>query len=293
MAIVKPNDFVPSTKAQSAQVDANFDILYNLLSGASTDQDTILRFNSGSLPTLRIDQLGSGPIIVARANLTEMFRVNIDGKTYVPVIMDQNGNEVIVLVGVASAVNEVTVTNAIATARPKISASGGDTNIDLELAGKGTGLIRLPSADPTNNDHAARKLYVDTRRQRWSATFFIQDPSTITSGTFSLIQKANIPGANFVATHVGAIAGTGSDSGAFIVSFRKHPATNQGSVTDLGGVNYNPGLSVLVGAGAEVDIADHAFSANDWVYAYISASAAPQQRDVNAYIRGYVTSENP
>jgi hypothetical protein len=39
----------------------------------------------------------------------------------------------------ASAVNEITVTNAATTAAPEISATGDDTNIDLRLNTKGTG----------------------------------------------------------------------------------------------------------------------------------------------------------
>ena len=43
----------------------------------------------------------------------------------------------------ASAVNEVTITNAIATDNPTVVATGGDTNIDLELDGKGTGSVKV------------------------------------------------------------------------------------------------------------------------------------------------------
>jgi hypothetical protein len=54
-------------------------------------------------------------------------------------ITDDSGNEQIVFQKTASAVNQVEVTNAATTGAPKIAASGGDTNVDLELAGKGTG----------------------------------------------------------------------------------------------------------------------------------------------------------
>ncbi len=57
-------------------------------------------------------------------------------------LRDTNGNEVIVLGVTASAINEVTITNAIIATNPKIAASGGDTNIDLQLAGKGTGVAK-------------------------------------------------------------------------------------------------------------------------------------------------------
>lgn len=46
-------------------------------------------------------------------------------------------------VGVASAVNEITFTNAATTAAPFASATGGDTNIGLDLSTKGTGAMTL------------------------------------------------------------------------------------------------------------------------------------------------------
>jgi len=56
-------------------------------------------------------------------------------------ITDTNGNEIIKTPATASAVNEITVTNAATGGVPEISATGGDTNISLKLAGKGTGNI--------------------------------------------------------------------------------------------------------------------------------------------------------
>lgn len=58
-------------------------------------------------------------------------------------INDTNGNELILLTATASAVNEITVANAATGNAPKISATGGDTNVDLELAGKGTGKVKI------------------------------------------------------------------------------------------------------------------------------------------------------
>jgi hypothetical protein len=54
-------------------------------------------------------------------------------------IADANGNELIILDTVTSAVNEVTLANAATAGSPTLTATGGDTNIDLTLAGKGTG----------------------------------------------------------------------------------------------------------------------------------------------------------
>jgi hypothetical protein len=54
-------------------------------------------------------------------------------------IEDDSNNEYIKFTKTASAVNEVTVTNAATTNPPAISATGGDTNIDLNLTPKGIG----------------------------------------------------------------------------------------------------------------------------------------------------------
>lgn len=57
---------------------------------------------------------------------------------------DTNGNEVIRTPATASAINDITVTNAAIGNAPAITATGDDTNINLRLAGKGTGRLVLP-----------------------------------------------------------------------------------------------------------------------------------------------------
>lgn len=57
-------------------------------------------------------------------------------------IADANGNELIKApTTVASAVNEVTVSNAATGNNPSITATGGDTNISLNLVSKGSGAV--------------------------------------------------------------------------------------------------------------------------------------------------------
>lgn len=57
-------------------------------------------------------------------------------------IADANGNEEVIFVTTASAVNELTVTNAATTGTPSVAATGGDTNISLNLVSKGTGAVQ-------------------------------------------------------------------------------------------------------------------------------------------------------
>ena len=76
-------------------------------------------------------------------------------------MLDVNGQaigdgtlELIKFLETASAVNEITITNADTTNAPEISATGDDTNIDLKLTPKGSGNlildgIKFPNADGT------------------------------------------------------------------------------------------------------------------------------------------------
>jgi hypothetical protein len=57
-------------------------------------------------------------------------------------INDVNGNELLGVSATASAVNEITLANAAAGSAPSLTATGGDTNISLNLAGKGTGTVQ-------------------------------------------------------------------------------------------------------------------------------------------------------
>lgn len=57
-------------------------------------------------------------------------------------ILDSSGNELIKGTAVVSAVNEVTAANAATGNYPSLSATGGDTNIDINIAPKGTGVLR-------------------------------------------------------------------------------------------------------------------------------------------------------
>lgn len=56
-------------------------------------------------------------------------------------INDENSNELIKFAQTTSAVNELSVTNAATGNAPSLSATGGDSNINVELTPKGTGKV--------------------------------------------------------------------------------------------------------------------------------------------------------
>lgn len=58
-------------------------------------------------------------------------------------ILDTNGNELLKLTATASAVNELTLANAATGGTPTLTASGDDTNIDINLVPKGSGVVSV------------------------------------------------------------------------------------------------------------------------------------------------------
>lgn len=62
-----------------------------------------------------------------------------DGRGFV----DTSDNEIIIFTKTASAVNHLKVTNATSSGNVKLEAAGDDTNIDLDLKGKGSGKIQI------------------------------------------------------------------------------------------------------------------------------------------------------
>ena len=57
-------------------------------------------------------------------------------------ILDTNGNELFLLTATSSAVNQLTYANAAAGNAPSFTASGGDSNININLVPKGTGQVQ-------------------------------------------------------------------------------------------------------------------------------------------------------
>jgi len=64
-------------------------------------------------------------------------------------ILDTNGLELALLTATGSAVNEFTIANAATGNNPKLSATGDDSNIGIDLITKGTGVIRAEDGGGT------------------------------------------------------------------------------------------------------------------------------------------------
>jgi hypothetical protein len=94
-------------------------------------------FSAGGFFSLRFNVLQAAWYTVSANQASTFGTITLSGG-----INDVNGNELVRVTATAAAVNEITVANAAAGAAPAISATGNDTNISLNLAGKGTGVVQ-------------------------------------------------------------------------------------------------------------------------------------------------------
>ena len=138
-------------------------------------------------------------------------------------INDSNGNELIKFPSaVASAVNELTISNAATGSAPTLSATGGDTNIGITLTPKGTGTITL-TANPTLSAGTA------------NGVLYLNGSSVATSGSALTFNGTNLTVTGFINNSTSA-SGNPSAFGATSTG-DKFIAINSGAYKAAIGVN--------------------------------------------------------
>jgi hypothetical protein len=179
----------------------NFYILKNATSGAYTVQfkyatgsgdtftfatgnkGTALLFASGNPDTTnpKIIEIQTGGDVVddtspqLGGNLdTNDFNIAFDDDHG---IIDENGNEQLIFQTTGSAVNQFDMTNAATGNAPSISATGGDTNIDVAIIPKGSGETKVGTgaAAATLTSSGAHDLTLDTNSGTNSGVITITD----------------------------------------------------------------------------------------------------------------------
>ena len=115
---------------------------------SSTNKGDALVFataNDGTNPDIDTISLGMSDIVEDTSPQlggdldTNSFNIAFDDAHG---INDENGNEQIIFQTTASAVNQFDITNAATGNAPSISATGGDSNISINLVPKGTGEVQ-------------------------------------------------------------------------------------------------------------------------------------------------------
>jgi len=88
--------------------------------------------------TLTSPTINTATISLGASMDTNGFNIGFDNNTGID---DDSGNEQIKFSKTASAVNEITLANAATGNNPNFTASGGDTNVGINLTPKGTGAV--------------------------------------------------------------------------------------------------------------------------------------------------------
>jgi hypothetical protein len=118
---------------------------------AGADELILSDASASTLKRITVDDLisSAGGLTSVAADSTPQLGANLDTNSFniliddAHFIADENGNEQIIFQTTSSAVNQIDVTNAASGNGPSISATGGDTNVDLLLLPKGSGTVNI------------------------------------------------------------------------------------------------------------------------------------------------------
>src|SRR3990167_5798716 len=170
-------------------------------------------------------------------------------------INDSNGNELIKVTATASAVNELTIANAATGNAPILSATGGDTNVDIVLFPQGSGAVNL-------FDNLSIKGDVST-----TGNLTLFDPIAYTFGTsgkiVSQVPASAGPQAGILFENTNQIASNNDTSGSpGIAPFWFANGTNN----VIAGVLHDTNIASLgiVGIGFNVVVPTNFTGANDF-----------------------------
>ena len=136
---------------------------YVLKNSTSGSQNVVFKYVSGSGESVTVTP-GAVKLVYATANdgtnpdiddcgfITASSTDTLTNKTLTSPIIgtkisDTNSNELFNLTATSSAVNELTFANAATGNNPSFTASGGDSNVGIDLKTKGTGVIRAEDGD--------------------------------------------------------------------------------------------------------------------------------------------------
>lgn len=115
---------------------------------SAVNEVTVTNATTGNSPTIEATGGDTNADITLKGKGTGKVKLGQSTSTGVQLeadqpILDSSGNEQIKFSKTASAVNEVTVTNAATGGAPSIAATGGDTDVNLNLNAKGAGVVKL------------------------------------------------------------------------------------------------------------------------------------------------------
>jgi hypothetical protein len=253
------------TITANASGSTRFDWIYISLSAnalqnpnsAGTDAATLVASRStsattdnGTPPTygtlLAIVTVANGFSTITNGNITDKrVRTGMMGN-----VIDTNGNEVIKISATASAVNEVTANNAATAGVPGFTASGDDTNIHVQVIGKGNGLTKVSvlRQDDTTNTYKHNSVILSGWGVIAITTVANNFSETVTFGiTFTQRPIVVLGCGGDSITASGSTYGTGTNAVVGQWSAKAHTLTTTNFIAHLHtSLGANPGVNGFV-----------------------------------------------
>ena len=236
------------TASRNVTIPIDVQQFYVLKNSTSGSQNVVFKYVSGSGDSVTVAP-GAVKLVYATANdgtnpdiddsgfITASSTDTLTNKTLTSPkigtsINDTNGNELAKLTATSSAVNEFTIANAATGNDPTLSATGGDTNIDIAITPKGSGetVFGTGSAAAAITSSGAQDLVLDTNSGTDSGSITITDAA---NGNISLTPN----GTGEIVVGSGSGNATLTSSGAHDLILDTNSGTNSGTITITDGSN--------------------------------------------------------
>jgi len=208
----------------------------HIKSGAAIDTTKLANGSVTNAQFQRLSNIGSAAVGVTDAQT--LTNKTLTSPKIETAINDGNGNELIKLSSVGGAVNEITVNNASSGNAPIISATGNDSNIDLNINPKGDGNIVLDGMKWPSSDGTASQVlgtngegvigYYDV------PTLSLNTTTTTNASTVTLITNETSTDTTYLVdiNIVAKRTDSGSESAGFVI--RGTFKNNSGTLTKVG-----------------------------------------------------------
>ena len=218
-------------------------------------------------------------------------------------ILDTNGNELALLTATGSAVNEFTVANAATGNGPTLSATGGDSNIDLDLLAKGNGHVTVrgntnAGAIQFNCESNSHGQIVKSQPHSAAVTNEMLLPAGASSTLVSLVSTDTLTNKTLTSPKIGTkiddtngnelfnLTATSSAVNEFTIA---NAATGNNPVISATGGDTNVGLEFTTKGTGTIKFNDLAYIPQQALTSSSNAVAWDAQAKPNAY---HLTTEN-
>jgi hypothetical protein len=243
-------------------------------SAATGNKPTIAATGDDTNVGIVLKGKGTGSVVLGQATSTGV-QLAAD-----QALLDSNGNEYFKFSAAASAVNEFTVVNGATGIASVLKATGGDTNISLDLQAKGSGLFRFISG---GSGTPGASLFLFQKANDYGIMLSAPGSGLSSNVSFTLPSADGTTGQVIKTNGSGTLSFVDQASSSFqFISTQTASASSSINFTDLS-TSYNAYLIVLNGVRPATDNVDllvrfstdngSTYATTSYSYALTSSSA--------------------